>query len=178
MKNIIVNDTDDHSTFIENFKSTLLTRKKKLLYCNCDCPGHDQKTLESYVNKHLAELNKEFKKQNESTNKHYINNLQSGNDCKDQCPICKDTLDHYTYLRCGHKFHKNCIIPWLGISKYCPLCRYTLPCGGHKMDDDIEMDILIPFHKCKIPVILKNILRNNTYTSVFCLKIKKTNDPR
>lgn len=26
-------------------------------------------------------------------------------------------------LGCGHKFHKNCVVPWLKENPKCPMCR-------------------------------------------------------
>lgn len=45
------------------------------------------------------------------------------------CTICYDRLiDGFALLRmpCGHLYHINCIIHWLGQSNACPECRYEI----------------------------------------------------
>ena len=44
---------------------------------------------------------------------------------EDVCTICleKNSLGIGRMLDCGHKFHDDCIKPWIGESKTCPLCR-------------------------------------------------------
>mmetsp|Transcript_500 Transcript_500/g.1491 ORF Transcript_500/g.1491 Transcript_500/m.1491 type:complete len:304 (-) Transcript_500:25-936(-) len=43
------------------------------------------------------------------------------------CAVC---LAHgatgFVELRCGHKFHENCIRPWLARSDVCPICRQSV----------------------------------------------------
>jgi len=50
----------------------------------------------------------------------------------DACPICTKSMndpskqpkeDKEVYLTCGHKFHKECIDPWIKSGRPCPLCR-------------------------------------------------------
>lgn len=46
------------------------------------------------------------------------------------CAICKDEMvtgETVRILPCSHKYHQNCIFPWLGITNTCPVCRYELP---------------------------------------------------
>ncbi|RAL41227.1 hypothetical protein DM860_010021 [Cuscuta australis] len=46
------------------------------------------------------------------------------------CAICKDEMvigEAVKILPCSHKYHQNCIFPWLGITNTCPVCRYELP---------------------------------------------------
>ncbi|KAJ1703672.1 hypothetical protein LUZ63_003451 [Rhynchospora breviuscula] len=46
------------------------------------------------------------------------------------CAICKDEMaveEKVTKLPCGHFYHKDCIVPWLGIRNSCPVCRFELP---------------------------------------------------
>ena len=40
-----------------------------------------------------------------------------------ECPICLDKHSNYIILKCGHKFHKDCIIKWSNMNQTCPICR-------------------------------------------------------
>ncbi|KAF7268797.1 hypothetical protein GWI33_018146 [Rhynchophorus ferrugineus] len=54
-----------------------------------------------------------------------------------QCPVClKDFLtgDVVKIMPCKHKFHPECLLPWLSKTNSCPLCRYELPTD----DEDYE----------------------------------------
>ncbi|GAB4845345.1 hypothetical protein Ancab_038753 [Ancistrocladus abbreviatus] len=45
------------------------------------------------------------------------------------CAVCKDEIDvgeQVKQLPCSHRYHGECIIPWLGIRNTCPVCRYEL----------------------------------------------------
>jgi hypothetical protein len=45
----------------------------------------------------------------------------------DDCSICLENIDkdeEITFLKCSHKFHKNCAIKWLcETAVTCPICR-------------------------------------------------------
>jgi len=41
-------------------------------------------------------------------------------------PLCEDDLE----ARCGHVFHKKCIVNWLSRSNTCPMCRSEVYDGG------------------------------------------------
>lgn len=46
------------------------------------------------------------------------------------CAVCKDGMnvgEEAKQLPCSHRYHGNCIVPWLGIRNTCPVCRYELP---------------------------------------------------
>ncbi|CAN4086210.1 unnamed protein product [Withania somnifera] len=46
------------------------------------------------------------------------------------CAICKDEMnlgEKARQLPCAHRYHGDCILPWLGIRNTCPVCRYELP---------------------------------------------------
>jgi len=55
---------------------------------------------------------------------------------EEECPICQDAMpmtpdneeNPAVMLLCNHKFHKNCIVPWLqNESNTCPVCRKPMP---------------------------------------------------
>ncbi|KAF5730222.1 hypothetical protein HS088_TW20G00595 [Tripterygium wilfordii] len=53
------------------------------------------------------------------------------------CAVCKDEINvgkKAKQLPCEHKYHGDCILPWLGIRNTCPVCRHELP------TDDVEYE--------------------------------------
>ncbi|XWS37229.1 hypothetical protein CRYUN_Cryun19dG0025500 [Craigia yunnanensis] len=45
------------------------------------------------------------------------------------CAVCKDEInlgETMKQLPCAHRYHGDCIIPWLGIRNTCPVCRHEL----------------------------------------------------
>ncbi|KAI3684979.1 hypothetical protein L6452_34209 [Arctium lappa] len=46
------------------------------------------------------------------------------------CAVCKDEIGvglSGKQLPCGHRYHGDCIVPWLSIRNTCPVCRHELP---------------------------------------------------
>lgn len=45
----------------------------------------------------------------------------------EQCPICIEYMvDNVCKVKCNHKYHRICIMPWLEINNTCPVCREPL----------------------------------------------------
>lgn len=43
------------------------------------------------------------------------------------CAICQDSVTCATRIRaCGHCFHSQCIMQWLGMNTRCPVCRHDI----------------------------------------------------
>ena len=66
---------------------------------------------------------------------------------KNKCPICLETIrSHHIKTKCGHDFHKECLIQWCENQKQhtntkCPMC---------KRDIQETCDKIIPFDSTKI----------------------------
>ncbi|CAI0452623.1 unnamed protein product [Linum tenue] len=46
------------------------------------------------------------------------------------CAVCKDDMsagEKAKLLPCTHRYHEECIVPWLNIRNTCPVCRHELP---------------------------------------------------
>ncbi|OMP08331.1 Zinc finger, RING-type [Corchorus capsularis] len=45
------------------------------------------------------------------------------------CPICLEDFvvgTEAVVMRCSHRFHHDCIIPWIAMKTHCPVCRSEL----------------------------------------------------
>ncbi|KAF8656731.1 hypothetical protein HU200_060523 [Digitaria exilis] len=50
-----------------------------------------------------------------------------------ECVVCLEDYqagDKLRTLPCSHGFHERCILPWLRVSRLCPLCRFALPAAA------------------------------------------------
>jgi E3 ubiquitin-protein ligase RNF115/126 len=55
------------------------------------------------------------------------------------CAVCKDSMvkgETVKKLPCGHCYHGNCIVPWLGTRNSCPVCRFQLPTDDAEYEED------------------------------------------
>ncbi|CAI0446569.1 unnamed protein product [Linum tenue] len=55
------------------------------------------------------------------------------------CAVCKDMVnvgEKETKLPCGHGYHGDCIVPWLGSRNSCPICRFELPTDDTEYEEE------------------------------------------
>ncbi|KAL0391884.1 UNVERIFIED_CONTAM: E3 ubiquitin-protein ligase CIP8 [Sesamum radiatum] len=55
------------------------------------------------------------------------------------CAICKDLVnvgEVAKNLPCGHGYHGECIVPWLGSRNSCPVCRFELPTDDPEYEEE------------------------------------------
>uniref|UniRef100_A0A0D9X951 RING-type E3 ubiquitin transferase n=1 Tax=Leersia perrieri TaxID=77586 RepID=A0A0D9X951_9ORYZ len=48
----------------------------------------------------------------------------------EECAVCRDGVaagERVKRLPCSHRYHEECIVPWLDVRNSCPLCRFELP---------------------------------------------------
>nr|CAB3463023.1 unnamed protein product [Digitaria exilis] len=41
-------------------------------------------------------------------------------------------------MPCSHGFHERCILPWLRVSRLCPLCRFAMPAAGAETESLVD----------------------------------------
>ena len=49
---------------------------------------------------------------------------------EEECAVCKDGVaagERVKRMPCSHRYHEECILPWLEVRNSCPLCRFELP---------------------------------------------------
>lgn len=179
MKKNIINSNNKAREFVKNFNSNFFVRENEHLYCNDkNCKGHDQKIISEYIKVHLIDLYKELENKKNITCDNYIKNLGEIHDIDDNCAICKEKMDcgGNIKLGCNHCYHKDCILPWLKISNYCPLCRYRLPNNYVNINEEnIVINILLPYldTNCKFPITVKMVKKNNRFVPNVGINIKK-----
>ncbi|CAI5480075.1 unnamed protein product [Closterium sp. Yama58-4] len=59
---------------------------------------------------------------------------EEGEGSVDECSVCREKWEIGDKLRempCSHRFHVDCLQPWLDEHNSCPLCRYEMPTDDH-----------------------------------------------
>lgn len=79
------------------------------------------------------------KAKNPPASKDFISNLSSVSSKElEKCSICLGPFTRKQLVKelpkCNHYFHADCILPWLGQTNTCPMCRHEYP------TDDMEYE--------------------------------------
>jgi hypothetical protein len=56
--------------------------------------------------------------------------IVAAGDDAEECAVCKDGVaagERVKRMPCSHRYHEECIVPWLQVRNSCPLCRFELP---------------------------------------------------
>lgn len=54
------------------------------------------------------------------------------------CPVCQDDMmEEATKMPCDHKYHRDCIKPWLAEHNTCPMCRWEVDTDDAEYNRDI-----------------------------------------
>ncbi|XP_041755772.1 E3 ubiquitin-protein ligase RNF181-like [Coregonus clupeaformis] len=64
--------------------------------------------------------------------------METGADKGLKCPVCLLEFEEQETVRempCKHLFHSGCILPWLGKTNSCPLCRLELPTNNPEYEE-------------------------------------------
>ncbi|VFQ60011.1 unnamed protein product [Cuscuta campestris] len=59
------------------------------------------------------------------------------------CTVCFEEFRAGTVVKempCKHRFHSDCILPWLDLHSSCPVCRYRLPTEEESKPEAAERD--------------------------------------
>lgn len=70
-------------------------------------------------------------------------NVRPGPDGPVSCPICTEEFEFNEpakQLPCEHRFHADCVVPWLRSHCTCPMCREELPTddAGYEQEKRLE----------------------------------------
>lgn len=60
-----------------------------------------------------------------------------------QCSVCLEDFEEGAEAKempCKHKYHSECILPWLELHSSCPVCRFQMPAEESKLDPDVTQN--------------------------------------
>lgn len=63
-----------------------------------------------------------------------------------QCSVCLDDFEigiDAKEMPCKHKFHSDCLLPWLELHSSCPVCRFLLPTADDDGEPKTDADTLM-----------------------------------
>lgn len=72
-----------------------------------------------------------------------INNSSMKDYNHKECSICKDNYqlkETVITMPCSHKFHEDCILPWLKLHNSCPVCRYQTKTDDKEYEEKKEQN--------------------------------------
>ncbi|KAJ6434046.1 hypothetical protein OIU84_017709 [Salix udensis] len=72
-----------------------------------------------------------------------------------QCSICLEEFDigcEAKEMPCKHKFHGECIVPWLELHSSCPVCRFLMP-SDDSTAEDLKMVGVLHQHPHQPPCV-------------------------
>ncbi|KAM4578007.1 E3 ubiquitin-protein ligase RNF181 isoform 1-T1 [Fundulus diaphanus] len=72
-----------------------------------------------------------------------------------KCPVCLLEFEEQETVRempCKHLFHSGCILPWLGKTNSCPLCRLELPTDNPEYEEFKKDKVSLLTHELKYAV--------------------------
>lgn len=78
------------------------------------------------LNAVIRQSEEEYKPPENPATTEEIDKLEKETVANIQCGICMENTngnETVLILPCEHKFHEECLKPWLRINKFCPICR-------------------------------------------------------
>ena len=81
-----------------------------------------------FICNYLKKKNLPIKEEIKNTNKYIEFNIDK-EFTNNECIICLDNMkkdDDIIIIKCGHKYHKTCLMKWFNKKKICPECDFLV----------------------------------------------------